>query len=71
MCSVSALIMAERKYKTLSSVVSFLFAYSLTEEKDRFVLEWRLEMQQFSKEANECQCLVSTVQYLHCVPLDI
>ena len=42
MCSVSALIMAKRKYKTLSSVVSFLLAYSLTEEKDRFVLEWRL-----------------------------
>ena len=42
MCSVSALIMAKKKYKTLSSVVSFLLAYSLTEEKDRFVLEWRL-----------------------------
>ena len=34
--------MAKRKYKTLSSVVSFLLDYSLTEEKDRFVLEWRL-----------------------------
>ena len=42
MCSVSALIMAKRKYKTLSSVVSVLVAYNLTEEKDRFVLEWRL-----------------------------
>ena len=42
MCSVSALIMARRKYEALSSVVTFLLAYNLTEEKDRFVLEWRL-----------------------------
>ena len=42
MCSVSALIMAKRKYKTLSSVVSVLLAYNIIEEKDRFVLEWRL-----------------------------